>query len=117
MKRWSLALAFLVCGLVSGAFFAGPWLHGQTAGEPVKTNIPKEFASYSDVVKRVLPAVVSIEAQAKVAQRTKLKSKTPARPQLPDGVPEEFRRFFEDHGRAPFDRHAENVCLFKSKMC
>src|SRR5262245_46494963 len=101
MKRWSLALAILACGIVAGFFLAGHVLHGQ-AVDPVKTNIPKEFASYSDVVKRVLPAVVSIDAQAKVA-RTKAK-KAPARPQIPDGVPEDFRRYFEDFGRMPPDQ-------------
>jgi serine protease Do len=93
MKRLSLIVVCVLCGLIAGGYFAGPWLQGQGVN-PVNTSIPKEFASYRDVVKKVLPAVVSVEAQMKVV-RTKARQ-APARPQLPDGIPEEFRRFFED---------------------
>jgi serine protease Do len=67
-------------------------LHGQN---PEGTAIPKELTSYRDVVKKVLPAVVSIEGRVKAkvtANQPRQRQRMPA-----DGqVPEEFRRFFEE---------------------
>src|SRR5262245_58340711 len=62
MKRYSLALACLAAGLLGGHFLLGPALHGQNPDPPA---IPKEITSYRDVVKRVVPAVVSLEAKFK----------------------------------------------------
>lgn len=80
----------LACGcLVLGGFLAIVFtdrLHGQAVPPPA---FPKEVGSYRDLVKRVLPAVVSIEAKA-----TK-RVNNPRLRQLPNNVPEEFRRFFE----------------------
>ncbi len=63
MKRFSLILA---CATFGGA--AGVVSHSilQGQGPPVVAApaIPKELGSYRDIVKKVLPAVVSIEAQA-----------------------------------------------------
>ncbi len=98
MKRWSIVIVALVLGAVGGGYFVGPWLHGQ--GGPPAPALPKELTSYRDVVKQVLPAVVSIEAHTKVAPRPKAKNK--GRP-LPDDIPEPFRRFFEDFGGPGFD--------------
>lgn len=54
--------------------------------------MPKELTSYRDVVKRVVPAVVSIEAKA----TKRVANNTARRPQqLPPNVPDEFRKFFE----------------------
>src|SRR5438552_2603238 len=85
MMRWSVPVIALIAGAALGVFLAGPLLQGQG---PVLTPppIPKELVSYRDIVKRVVPAVVSIQAKAK-----------PGRPgKLPNDVPEEFRRFFQD---------------------
>jgi serine protease Do len=98
MKRVSLLVGCLVLGAVIGTFVTGPLLKGEgPAGGAVAVAIPKELSSYRDVVKQVLPAVVSIEARAKV-----LKAKGPRRraPLDDQQVPEEFRRFFE---MVPFD--------------
>src|SRR5262249_50055526 len=56
--------------------------------------IPGDLISYRDIVKQVLPAVVSIEAKSKPVQ---LNNKRPKNP-LPNDqqVPEEFRKFFEE---------------------
>src|SRR5262249_32376405 len=98
MKRWSLAVVCLLLAALVGAYFGGPLLQGQAPATP---KIPKEFTSYRDVVKQVLPAVVSIEAKA----TTKVKGKQPpAKRPLPfddQRLPEEFRRFFDDFGRTP----------------
>jgi serine protease Do len=69
MKRWPLLLALVLGSVVS--YFVGPLLHGQA---PVPPNVPKELTSYRDIVKRVLPAVVSVDAKA--ASRTKVKQQT-----------------------------------------
>jgi S1-C subfamily serine protease len=66
MKRWSLALALLVLGGVGGSFVATAYLHGDTAPAPA---IPPEMTSYRGIVKKVLPAVVSIESRAKARMR------------------------------------------------
>ena len=95
MRRWSLALALLVLGGVGGSFIATTYLHGNAP--PAAPAIPGEMTSYRDVVKKVLPAVVSIEARAKMKVR-------PARRRAPvdeNQVPEEFRRFFQDAPQIP----------------
>ena len=63
MKRWSLAIACLLLGALLGSYFVAPLLQGQgVAVNPSPQPLPpKEFASYRDIVKKVLPAVVSIE--------------------------------------------------------
>jgi serine protease Do len=97
MKTWSLALAVLVVGSLLGCLALLPFtLHGQ-AQPPAAPTIPKELTSYRDVVKKVLPAVVSIESRAKPAAKAKQPKKGP----LPDEeqAPDEFRRFVEDMRR------------------
>jgi serine protease Do len=88
MKRFSLIACCLVLGGLTGIFLAGPLLNGQA---PVAPAMPKELTSYRDVVKKVLPAVVSIAPRAKSVpgQRDR------RGPQQDDQIPEEFRRFFE----------------------
>src|SRR5262245_46983732 len=87
MKRCSLIVCCLVLGGLAGAFLAGPLLKGQAPAVPA---FPKELSSYRDVVKKVLPAVVSIESKAKAVPAR------PGRRQPPmQEVPEEFRRFFD----------------------
>jgi serine protease Do len=96
MKRWSFAAALLLVGLSVGLYVGGPFIHGEVT-HPVP--IPKELTSFRDVVKTVLPAVVSIEARTKAV---KTKSKQPQTVPFDRGqIPEEFRRFFEDFGRLP----------------
>ncbi len=104
MSRWYVGLTCLILGGLAGTFVAEPILHGQ-AGNPPVTGIPKELTSYRDVVKKVLPAVVSIEANGKPkAAAEKPKQQPRRRPQLEDdGIPEEFRRFFEELQRNPQD--------------
>jgi serine protease Do len=62
MKRWSLVAAALLVGAVLGSFSTSAFLQGRAAPAP---NVPKELTSYRDIVKKVLPAVVSIEAKGK----------------------------------------------------
>jgi len=97
---WALAFVCLALGGVVGSFLAVPLLSvGQ--GQPPAVAIPKELNSYRDVVKKVLPAVVSIEAKAKPAKVIKQQGQPLPRRGLPEGfeVPEEFRRFLEEQGQ------------------
>jgi len=87
MKRCSLIVCCLLVGGSAGTFVAGRLLQGQA---PVATVIPKEMTSYRDVVKKMLPAVVSIESQAKAAP-ARPRGRAPREEQIPD----EFRRFFD----------------------
>jgi serine protease Do len=105
MKRWSFALLTAVLGTGAGAFFAGAGLQGQnTPARPpqIVQNSQNGLPSYRDVVKKVLPAVVSIETRAKV---TAARGTRPQQ-QLPFNdaqVPPELRRFLEEFRRQPFD--------------
>lgn len=96
MKRWSVALVCLMVVGMAGALLFSNALQGQSSS-PLA--VPKELTSYRDVVKTVLPAVVSIEslpkATAKREKSTQPKRQRPRIDSVP-GIPEEFRKFFED---------------------
>jgi serine protease Do len=77
MKRFSCACILLIVGFIAGSLFVATGLHGQPQPAP----IPRELTSYRDVVKRVLPAVVSIETRAKPKPGAKA---NPDDPNLPD---------------------------------
>jgi serine protease Do len=87
MKRCSLIVCCLVAGGMAGTFVAGTLLQGQA---PVAPALPGELTSYRDVVKRVLPAVVSIESKVKVEPTRQRR-----RGSREEQIPEEFRRFFD----------------------
>lgn len=95
MKRWPVVAVALLTGLPLGVFVAGPFTLGQTT-QPLPH--AKEPTSFRDVVKKVLPAVVSIESRTKVAR---VKGKARVQPFDQNQIPEEFRRFFDDFGRVP----------------
>jgi serine protease Do len=65
MNRWALAAACLIAGGFLGSYFVVPALHGQPGKQQPPVTMPKELTSYRDLVKRVLPAVVSLEAKLK----------------------------------------------------
>jgi serine protease Do len=62
MKRYIYAILLLTVGFGVGTLFVSSRSHGQA--QPA-AGLPRELTSYRDVVKRVLPAVVSIETHAK----------------------------------------------------
>jgi len=72
MKRWLPAFVLLLTGLLVGGFAGHSLLRGQPP--PITTPLPKELTSYRDVVKKVLPAVVSIEGKSAA---TPVKAKQP----------------------------------------
>ena len=74
MKRWSMVASLLVLGGVIGTVITGSFLQGQNAAPAV---YPRELASYRDVVKKVLPAVVSIEARAKPSRPSRRRGQRP----------------------------------------
>ena len=92
--RSRLPIAAVCLGLgVVGGIVATNRLHGQPVKPPAER---KDTTSFRDVVKTVVPAVVSIKAKSTVAARAddRTDNRRPA-PPLPPGVPDEFRRFFE----------------------
>ena len=105
MKKWSVALATALLGFGGGWFFVGSGLHGQNAKpEPQRVAVKAgEVTSYRDVVKKVLPAVVSIETKTKIAKARTDRRPPRVEPQQFGGqqIPEEFRKFFEER-RIPF---------------
>jgi serine protease Do len=94
MARWVYGVTLVVVAGLAGVLVL-PSLHGQNA-QPA---IPKELTSYRGIVKKVLPAVVSIETRAKqvarVSQPQNRRRSNPSERQFQD--PNElFRRFFGD---------------------
>jgi serine protease Do len=111
MKRWPIVLAGLLVAGLAGAWLFSSGLQGQSSPPPV---FPKELTSYRDVVKAVLPAVVSIRSMPKATTTTtREKSAQPRRrPRMQDlpGIPEEFRKFFEGMEEGPnFEFDPEDV--------
>src|SRR5260221_5740418 len=88
-SRWLLVCGCLMLGVASGAFFAGSISQGQPPARSAPA-IPREMTSYREVVRRVLPAVVSIDAKAKPRKQT-----PPARKPT-DGIPKPYQPFFEE---------------------
>lgn len=100
MRRVFICSVFLVAASAAGVWFVRPHLLGQA---PASAVVPKEITSYRDIVKSVLPAVVSIETAPK--QITKAKQGQSKRtPRFDDSqVPPEFRKFFDERQFQPFD--------------
>jgi serine protease Do len=98
---WLAALGLLLCGLAGIPFFI-PLLSGQVP----QAQAPKEPTSYRDVVKQVLPAVVSIETRTKKVAKSE-HSTQPRRPMFDFQVPPEFRKFFEGFQDQPFEMPEE----------
>jgi len=106
MNRWSVAIFTLLLGLVLGTYFVTTHSHGQTGSSPANPvvqaqpnpapAIPRELTSYRDIVKKVLPAVVSIDAKAKAVAN-------PFQMQIPDNIPQDQRRFLEEFQRQQQD--------------
>jgi serine protease Do len=85
MNRWSLALVCLILGVLAGSYVLAPVLHGQ-GGAPGPV-IPRELTSYRDVVKKVLPAVVSLEIKAVSKPKAKAVQGKPPSPFDPGEAP------------------------------
>jgi serine protease Do len=83
-----------MAGALIGSLVAGRMLLGANSGADQIKVVPAELTSYRDVVKKVLPAVVSIQGKA---LQTKAKKKV-SRRRLPDDlqIPDDLRKFFED---------------------
>jgi serine protease Do len=103
MRRWPIALVLFVIGGMLGGLAIVGHLQGQQGQAVPPTAMSREFGSYRELVKHVLPAVVSVEAKGKVATVKRDGPQRRPRADLPPGFPEEFRKFFEQQ---PVPRHA-----------
>src|SRR5262245_39387150 len=86
-KRWTVAVVSLGLGVVIG-LVSNDRLIGQPALGPALV-MPRELPSYAPVVKRVLPALVSLEGKTKGApagqgRQTQGGGAQPGQPPLPD---------------------------------
>lgn len=90
MKRLIVAVAGVAALGWVGLTVAPAALQGQSAPPPVR-----DLLSYRDIVKKALPAVVSIESRQ---ARQEVRGGRQRRPglELPPGIPEEFRRRLEE---------------------
>jgi len=89
MRKWFI-FSFCLALAGVGGFLVSPYVTGQTSA-PLVT--PRDAYSYSGVVQKVLPAVVSIETKTISVKNTH----SGARKQALDEsqIPEEFKKFFE----------------------
>lgn len=112
MSRKPIVVVSLIVAVLVGAVLGRSFLMGQVKTSPA---MPQELSSYRDVVKTVLPAVVSIERRFKPIARNQSPgpnkpspkmqpfSKEFAFPGLPKGqFPEEMRKFLEEFEKQPF---------------
>jgi serine protease Do len=100
-----MAFVCLIVGASAGAFLVRPLVFGKNAAsQDNHAVLPKELTSYRDVVKKVVPAVVSLESEVKAKAKPKAKKeiKPRAMPKL-DDFPfpdDQLRKFFQE-----FERH------------
>src|SRR5262245_38974865 len=103
-SKRSLAL-LCAAALLFGGLAAHPMLFGQTDGvdKSHSTAVPKDLVSYRDVVKKVLPAVVSVRVTAR-EKTDKVISAKPKNDESLNEVPFQFngdadegmRKFMEE---------------------
>jgi serine protease Do len=99
MKRNLIALGLSAVLAGSGGFLAAGT---GTTGNHQETAV-RELPSYRDVVKRVLPAVVSIEAKPKAQLSAVSRPPTGQSPfEGMPGLPDELRKYFERMPKQPF---------------
>jgi serine protease Do len=77
MKRAPLVVISLVLGAFASISYNGAVLHGRDDA----IAIPRELTSYRDIVKKVLPAVVSIEAKSRAARSKRRADSAEAAPE------------------------------------
>jgi serine protease Do len=87
-----------VIGGLVGALVTNATLHGQANAPAV---YPKELTSYRDVVKKVLPAVVSVQSKPtrEALKPRQAQPKRQPRPDFPEvfpNMPDEFRKHLEE---------------------
>jgi serine protease Do len=111
MKQKSILGLSLAAGVLAGTILGGSLLKGQGKTPPAP---PPEMTTYRDVVKQVLPAVVSIERRFKPVARVQSSAKPPrseeghkyfkefSAPGFSGQLPEELRKFFEDMPNQPY---------------
>ncbi|HTU93206.1 MAG TPA: Do family serine endopeptidase [Gemmataceae bacterium] len=110
MKRKSIACVSLAAAVLVGVILGGSLLKGQSKSPAA---VPSELTSYRDVVKNVLPAVVSIERRFKPVVHKQSSGSRKQAPQmhqffkefpgLPNAqLPNELRKFFEDFEKQPY---------------
>jgi serine protease Do len=112
MKRKCIVSVLLAAAVVVGAVIGGSYLMGQGKTSPA---VPQELTSYRDVIKNVLPAVVSIERRFKPVARSQSPGQHKQSPQMQhffkdftfpglpkDQVPQELKKFFEGFENQPF---------------
>jgi len=101
--RLATGIGGLILGLTGGLLLSGSRSPGQG---PAPGELPREMTSYRDVARRVLPAVVSIEAKAKPKSR---KTEPRRVPDNFDRLPPELRQYLEEQERRDKSGDDENL--------
>ena len=105
MFRWSILSVCFILGGIAG-LVGGPLLLGHTpvlAHTTAAMTAPKDVSSYRDIVKKVLPAVVSIETQPMPVAKASRPAPKEQPPRGESQLPEQFRKFFEQFGKQPLE--------------
>ena len=103
MRRWSVLLCSVALGALmtaGAAWYIPSQMHVSAAPVPAVADAPKELTSYRDIVKKVLPAVVSIESRVHTTIKTRDNPKhKPAQDDNPQ-APDDLHKFFppDDNG-------------------
>lgn len=98
MRKTPLTILALTAGLALGWTLAGTVIWGQASKSPPPISVEAtEPVTYRDVVKKVLPAVVSLEVHTKPV--TVRRPAPRGEPFQDPRIPEEFRRFFDRFGQ------------------
>jgi serine protease Do len=99
MRRLSLAFSSLTLAAVlavGGAWYVPHALRATAAPPPVNAEPPKDQpVSYRAIVKKVLPAVVSIESHSKHTIKAKQPKRKPPTSEESPQSPEDLRKFFD----------------------
>lgn len=91
------AAALALCAAAVGGYaaHAGGAAEGAVNSHPVASASIGASVSFADIVERVAPAVVSIEVEGKAGPQRIIDSDGGEDGGLPQGLPPEFRRFFQ----------------------
>ena len=108
MRRWPVILCSFALGAMmtaGAAWYIPSQMHASAAPVPAVADAPKELTSYRDIVKKVLPAVVSIESRVHTTIKTRDNPKSKPAPDDKPQAPDDLHRFFppDDNGAQPPD--------------
>jgi serine protease Do len=68
-SRWPLAVSFLIAGIIVGSYTTHRGSEAEAQQAPAQAPAPAELHSYRHIVKKVVPAVVSIDSKSRARRQ------------------------------------------------